>query len=200
MIEAVPVTETQICTFLVSFGRIAAFFQSAPFLGDRYVPAKTKVALAALIGVALSLIRPPVSASSLGLILPGEIMLGLLAGFAIRVAIAGAEAGGQLVGLQLELGFAASFDPHAAEEMLVTRRLTQTLTGLAFFMMNGLEASLRALCLARVDGRTLESAFYTLFNASSEVMIMGVRIAAPLFWPRSSPTLRWRSRLALRRH
>ena len=109
--------------FLALFARIAAFLQTAPLTGERQIPPKVRVGVAALVAIAVVGLHPAVSMESLFYVLPGEVLLGLVAGFTARVVIAGVETGGELLGLQMGLGFASTFDPTLGDTALPMRRL-----------------------------------------------------------------------------
>src|SRR5262249_52530519 len=115
--------------YLAAFVRAAAFLYAFPLTGDRTVPAPRRVAPPALLAPAL---RPTRRADDVVATLPAEAILGFAAGFAGRVVYGGIEAGGQLIGLSLGLGFAGFFDASAAEEELPPRRLIRTLASLIF--------------------------------------------------------------------
>lgn len=173
------ITSVEVATFLCAFARITSFFSTMPFIGDKGVPPKFRVAAAALLAMAVTPGRTPVELSSLYLKIPLELMLGVGAGFAIRLAISGAEAGGQLMGLQLQLGFAGTFDPMLREEALPTRRIAFALAGVAFLSTGGLEAALRVV-LRPLHWTPSLATLPALIDASGGVMIEGIRMVAPL--------------------
>lgn len=171
--------ETLIATFLAAFGRCAAFMFAAPILGGQLMPVKIRVGASASLAVAVASVRPEVQAANLPLVLPSEILLGLAAGFAIRLIFAGAESGGQLIGLQLGLGMASFFDPASGEQAVVTRRFALVFAGLAFMMMGGLREAVRVLTLSPADPETLGGAFFHLLDKANYVLAAALRFAAP---------------------
>jgi flagellar biosynthetic protein FliR len=166
--------------FLCTFARTAAFLQAAPLTGDKMLPGRMRATVAVLIAVALFPVRGPLPPALLPLAIWPEILLGLVAGFAGRVALAGAEAGGQLMGLQLDIGSAGMFDPSMGEESLPTRRIAHTLAALAFLEVGGLEAGVRAMALPAPRGETLLATVALMLPATGTVLADGVRIVAPL--------------------
>jgi len=173
------ITGVEIGTFLCAFARITSFFSTMPFVGDKGVPPKLRVAAAALLAMAVTPSRLPVELSELAIKLPLELLLGVGAGFAVRLAVAGAEAGGQLMGLQLQLGFAATFDPMLREEALPTRRIAFAIAGVAFLSTGGLESALRVV-LRPLRWTPSLATLPSLIDASGAVMIEGLRMVAPL--------------------
>jgi flagellar biosynthetic protein FliR len=132
-------------TFLAVFVRTTTWATLSPFIGDKGIPAKMRMAASVLFAVALHTIRPHIGWDRLFFALPGEVAVGVICGFSVRLVISGAEAAGQLIGTHLELGFASNFDPLMKEESLPTRRIAYALAGLAFLGVGGLEAAVRML-------------------------------------------------------
>lgn len=166
--------------FLAAFVRCAAWAHSAPLVGDALMPRRLRVAVAAFLAVPMLSLRPTVDLAALPSILPSELALGLIAGFSIRLALAGIEAGGQLIGLQLELGFASMFDPATHQETLPTNRMASCIAGLTFLSLGGLETTLRSLATPVVRADTLSRMMTNLMFTSGEVILVAVRVAMPI--------------------
>lgn len=165
--------------FLVAFARIGGWLLAAPITGDATYSARLRVGAAAALALALAPLRGSVPLGSLPMVLPIELVAGLAVGYVAHVLLAGAEAGGQLVGLSMELGFAGNFDPTLREEVLSTRRLGYVVAGLAYLGAGGLEASVRALVTPVGERFTMGRLLPALIDASSEVLPLAVRAAAP---------------------
>ena len=166
--------------FLAVFVRTAAWLSVGPLTGDVMVPPRYRVAVAALIALVLAPLRPPIAIEALPALLPGELLIGVAIGFSVRLVLSGVEAGGQLIGLQLELGFAGVFDPLLREESLPTRRIAYCLGALCFLATGGLESCVRALAYAPSLGSGSPAIIFSrLMDAASVVPLYGLRIAAP---------------------
>jgi len=174
------VTPAVVASFLCLFARCAGFLQAAPLTSDTVVPRRLRVAAAALIAIALVPVRPVMTLEAVPMVLPCELLLGLAAGFAGKLVLAGAEVGGQLIGFELELGFAEMFDPSLGEQALPTRRMAISLASLAFLLVGGLEESVRVLGRASVDGRSLTHAIRSLILQSGDMFVYGLRMLAPV--------------------
>ena len=173
------IDQAAIAGYLATFARAATFLHAAPLTGDRQVSTKMRAGIAAAVALAVAPVRPPLEPSALPLAIPAELLLGLLAGFAVRMVIAGAEAGGELIGLQFGLGFAHSADPARGEPAAMTRDLALCVAGLAFLAAGGLEAGVRVIAAAPSDAYTLHGGLDRIIHQSGEVLIAGLRIAAP---------------------
>lgn len=172
--------EAYVPVFLAVFARLTAFLQAAPLTSERQIPPKARAGAAALIAIAFVGLHDPVSMAALPMVLVAEIGLGLVAGFSSRLVLAGVETGGELIGMQMGLGFASTFDPALGDTALPMRRLAFALAGIAFISAGGLEAPARLAAIPAVEIWTLADAYAGLLQRSAEVMVLGVRIATPI--------------------
>ncbi|KPF66062.1 flagellar biosynthetic protein FliR [beta proteobacterium AAP99] len=130
-----------VAAFIWPFIRVLALFSVAPFLGNRAVPTRVRIALAALIAL---LLAPdvPASARTLDLVpmfglAVQQVLIGLTIGFTVRLVFAAIELAGELIGLQMGLGFASFFDPTQGGQSNAVNRMMGVLTMLLFLAMNG---------------------------------------------------------------
>lgn len=188
------VTDAQLNAWLISFlwplTRILGLIMVAPMFGHRAVPARVKVGL----GVGMTLIvapaLPPMPEVGLGswyglAILVQQFLIGVGIGFVMRIAYAAADAAGEIIGLQMGLGFAAFFDPQSAGQTLVIGRFLNLLALLVFLAVNAhlllirvLVESFQALPIAQPPLSAL--GFYTLASFGSTVFAVGLQLALPL--------------------
>jgi flagellar biosynthesis protein FliR len=131
-----------ITPLLWPFLRALALFSSLPLLGTRTVPARVRVALAALVALAAQASLPPMpalaldSAAAIMLVLQ-QLLVGISLGFAVRLVFAAIEMAGELVGLQMGLNFAGFFDPVTASQTTATSRFFGAIVGWLFIVING---------------------------------------------------------------
>lgn len=169
-----------IATFAATFGRGAAFMYAAPVISDRTVPAKFRVATAALIAMAVMSTRPTLAPEDIIFVLPAEILVGLAAGFTGRIVIAGAAAGAELIGLQLGLGFAAAYDPSLGEVAMPVRRIVMVLGGLAFVMAGGVEAAVHVMAAAPIPAGALPDLMMSVVHQTGTILPVALRFSAPV--------------------
>lgn len=172
--------EADIVRALLGVTRCAAWAHTAPVIGDRVVPARVRAAACIPLGFAISLAWAPVSYDELSTAVPSEVLLGLSLGFMARLLFLGVEFGGQLIGVQLGLGFAQSYDALSGEESLATRRIAGGLAGLAFLGMDGLETALRALSIRGLAERGGIASIDAILGAGGAVVQAGFRMAGPM--------------------
>jgi flagellar biosynthesis protein FliR len=134
-----------ITPLLWPFLRALALFTALPVLGQRGVPARVRVALAAFIALAAQASLPPLAATAqvpldspaAALLVVQQVVIGLSLGFAVRLVFAAVEFAGEVVGLQMGLNFAGFFDPISASAATATSRLFGTLVAWLFIVING---------------------------------------------------------------
>lgn len=131
-----------LAAFIWPFFRILALIGSAPILGNPSVPQRVKIGLAAAITFVVAPVlgtMPQVEAGSAAglLILAQQVSIGLAMGLAMRVIFTGVETAGQLIGLQMGLGFATFFDPQNGAQTPVMGQFLGMIATLAFLGLNG---------------------------------------------------------------
>lgn len=124
------ISEAELLAFLTSFLwpllRVAAMIQTAPFFGHPAIPARVKIALAVLIALVIApLVEvPPIDPfSGAGVLLIfQQFVVGAVIGYGLRIVFAAFELAGDLIGLQMGLGFASFLDParNAPSPLLAT--------------------------------------------------------------------------------
>lgn len=118
--------------------RILAFVMVAPPFSDSQIPMRVKVGLSVVITlvIAPALNAPPAIelSSPTGIwITMTQVVIGVALGFCVRVVFAAISAAGELVSIQMGLGFATLFDSAQTESNMVIGRFL-TLTALTTFI------------------------------------------------------------------
>lgn len=136
--------------FIFPFVRILALVASSPILGNNKVPARVKIGLSILLTILIAptlAVQPDVDpASAAGLfVLLQQVLAGLAMGFTMRLIFTAVEMAGDIVGLQMGLGFAVFYDPQNASYTPVLAQLLGLIAALAFLSMDGHLAMLAAL-------------------------------------------------------
>ncbi len=107
-----------IVAFSLVLTRMAAFVAVSPFPGP-WVPARVRIALALFLAL---VVAPHVGPSRIepgpALVLPlfGEVLVGVVIGFVLRLALVAADMLGSALAQALSLTFAASYDPQSASQ------------------------------------------------------------------------------------
>ena len=128
--------------FLWPFVRILALVATAPAFGNMAVPVRVKIGLAAFITL---IVAPTLGAlpqatvfSGAGVwIIVNQFLIGAALGLTMQIMFTAIEATGDIVGLQMGLGFATFFDPHASGATPAMARYMSAIATLAFLAFDG---------------------------------------------------------------
>ena len=145
--DLLTVTSTQwdtwIAQFFLPLARILSVLATAPVLGQSPAPVQVRIGLGLALTMVIAPVLPPthpsVSLVSLEgvMLLLEQIGIGLILGFCLNVVFAAVTMAGDMMGLQMGLGFASFYDPaHATFRPLVGQFLTVLFT-LIFLSMEG---------------------------------------------------------------
>ena len=124
----ISLTTAEINAWVVAFffplARVLALLAAAPPFNNPALPARVRLALglAITIGIAPVLPRMPAldPASGAGmLLLAQELIIGTAMGFAMRLVFSAVDMAGNIVSLEMGLGFASAYDPQTAGQTAV---------------------------------------------------------------------------------
>lgn len=176
--------------FLFPLARILALFASAPIFGNPALPARIRLAAGLVVALALAPVLPPMptvpAGSWLGfVILAQQFLIGLLLGFALRIAFAAVDVAGELIGMQMSLSFAVFYDPQNAGQTPVIAEFLGLLTMLVFLALNGHLLTLKVLAesfrLLPVSATPFSAgSFSALLAWSATLFSAGLLLALPL--------------------
>lgn len=187
-------TDAQLNAWLVAFAwplvRILGLIMVAPVFGHRSVPTRVKIGLGVFVTLIVGPTLPPMPEVGLGswqglLILVQQLLIGIAVGFTMRVVFAAVEAAGEIVGLQMGLGFASFYDPQSAGQTLVLARFFNLLAMLAFLATNThlllLGVLTESFQTLPVSTQPLAAAgFHNVAAFGSSVFVLGLQIALPV--------------------
>ncbi len=137
------ITAEQAEIFILTLLRVSAMIITIPILGDVTVPARVKVGLALLITF---LVFPFVQTAawrlssdifSLVFRMAGEIMIGVMIGYAGRLIFDGIQLAGQLIGFQMGFSIVNVIDPINNEQVSIISQFQYLIALLIFLVMNG---------------------------------------------------------------
>ena len=102
--------------FMFPLARILGLLASAPVFNNAALPTQVRLVTGLAIALALAPALPPLPPIPAGswtalVILAEQVLIGTLLGFTLRIAFAAVDIAGELIGLQMGLGFATFFDP-----------------------------------------------------------------------------------------
>jgi flagellar biosynthetic protein FliR len=144
--------EAWVALYLWPFMRIGACLMVAPIFGTRFVPARSRLILAAAITLLVAPLLPatnvaPLSAAGFG-ILAQQMLIGVAMGFVVQVVFDALAMAGQLLANSMGLSFAFNVDPLRGASTPVLGQFYSIVVTLTFLALNGHLALLEVL----VDG------------------------------------------------
>lgn len=190
----ITLTEAQLVAWLSPivwpFLRILAVFTAAPIFSTKAFPVRARIALAFLIafaaqpslqGQAMISITGP---EALGAVIQ-QVGIGLAIGFTVRVVFAAVELAGEVVGIQMGLGFASFFNPALNTQSNAVARFFGYMAAFLFIVMNGhlmvLMAIIKSFQAFPVDQNFLEALkTMKLHELGADLFASGLWIALPM--------------------
>lgn len=190
----ISVTSAQLSAWLAAFiwpfVRILALVSSAPILGNPGIPLRAKIGLALLITFVLApaigtmpMVEP---GSAIGLlIMAQQIVIGVAMGLAMRIVFTAVEMAGQLIGMQMGLGFATFFDPQNAAQTPVVGSFLGLISTLFFLALNGhllmIEVLAQSFHVLPVMAQPLSvTGWRALVGWGGEVFLAGLLLSMPI--------------------
>ena len=160
-----------------------------PILGTRNVPVRVKGGLSLLIAFlvlpSVTLAVPPVEILPLALAMTGEILIGVLIGFAGSMIFSGIQLAGQLVGFQMGFSVANVYDPISSAQVSIMAQFLNLVAILIFFGVNGHHVFIYGIAesyriVAPLDFHFSGELTRQLVVLSKDIFIIGVKTGAPV--------------------
>lgn len=128
--------------FMLPFFRLAAFFMVVPIFGNQLVAIRIRILLTLMTTMALFPVLPPVPAFdpiSLNavLLILSQIIIGAAFGFVVQLFFHIFVLAGQMIAMQMGLGFASMIDPTNGVSVAVLSQFYVLLVTLLFLAFNG---------------------------------------------------------------
>jgi flagellar biosynthetic protein FliR len=179
-----------IAAFVFPLARILGLVAAAPVFNNAALPVRVRLALGLAVALALTPALPPLpdiapdSWSGL-MVLLREGLIGIALGFTMRLAFAAIDLAGELMGLQMGLGFAVFYDPQNATQLPVVAQLIGMLALLIFLALNGHLAMLALLAesftILPVSAAPFPAAGWEiLLRWGATIFSVGMLLALPL--------------------
>ena len=181
----------QLQMFFLVFLRIGAILMTIPVFDSRSIPHFFKLALAlatSLILFPLLKLHPlPVSSSvfALGVGAAGEILLGLVIGFSVKLIFAGIQLAGQMAGYQMGMAIANVMDPSDSQQIPLLAQFNYLAALLIFLTINAHHWFIRALSQSyqlvpplkvQFGGSLMEF----LMQMAGKMFVIAIQVGAPI--------------------
>lgn len=186
-----PFTLDQIETYFMVLIRTGAIIFSVPLFGSRDFPTIAKVGLAATVAwVVFPLVEVPEELRSTRLVqlLPvifGEVLIGIVIGFAARIFFEGVQLGGQLVGFQMGFGIVNVIDPITGANFSIIAQVQNLLATLIFISLDMHHWFFKAIALSfekipLLHGSPGAPLWEWLIGLSGNMFVIAVKVMAPV--------------------
>jgi flagellar biosynthetic protein FliR len=189
--EFINLQYIEIQIFFLILLRVSAILFSLPMIDSTSVPTIFKIGMAFTISIVIfPIIKNTVAVDNLSLYYfvigaIGEIVLGLIIGFSIRLIFAGIQLGGQTAGNQMGFGLARVIDPVSGSESNAMSQFYNITAILLFFAINAHHIFLRGI----IDSFTIIQVQKFIFGNATithiskifgGMFVIAVKIGGPL--------------------
>jgi len=174
--------------FLLPLFRIAALLMSMPLIGTQLVPVRVRLYLALAIALVLVPTLPPMpvveslSLASL-LLIAEQLLIGVMFGFVLQLFFHVFIVSGQLLAMQMGLGFASMVDPANGISVPVLGQFVNVLVILLFLSVNGhlgvLEILAESFVTMPVGGGLSTNHFWEVAGKLGWVLGAGLLLVLP---------------------
>lgn len=176
-------------SYLWPFFRIGAMMMVAPIFGGKTVPTKIRLFFALTISIVVAPLLPdvpnvdPLSLDALFIILQ-QLIIGVMMGFALQLAFSAFVIGGQIIAMQMGLGFSSMVDPMLGVTVPVLAQFLTIMATLIFMALNGhliiIEVVVGSFYTIPISADALiPDSFHQLVAWGSYMFAAGVLIALP---------------------
>lgn len=134
--------EQMVSSFLWPLFRVSSFFMAMPIIGTQMLPMRLRLGLALAVTVLIVPVLPPMPEfDGLSLqnwiVVAQQVLIGSLLGFSANILLQSFVAGGQIMAMQMGLGFASMTDPANGVNTVILSQIYLMLVMMLFLGMNG---------------------------------------------------------------
>jgi flagellar biosynthetic protein FliR len=178
--------------FILVLLRVSAIIVTIPVISETAIPVQIKAALSLLISLIIfPLVLPkiPQPANYQVLILmyrmAGEVMIGVIIGYAAKFVFAGIQIAGEMIGFQMGLSIANVIDPLTSKQVSTIADLQYLIAMLVFLAVDAHHFFFSAIIQSysilnpltfHFSGQLMQA----IFDFSSEMFVVAVKLGAPL--------------------
>ncbi len=187
--EIPQITAEQIETFVLVFLRVSAIIITIPILGNASVPMRLKGGLSVVVAFLLvpfvQYDAVPIQIPMLVVKMCGEVLIGIIIGFAGRILFAGVQLAGQLIGFQMGFAIVNVVDPVSSSQVSIIGQFQYLLALLIFLAVNAHHIFLYAITESyqvipplsfHYSGPLMES----IIELSKNIFVVAIKTGAPV--------------------
>lgn len=177
--------------FILVLFRVTGLMLLAPFFGSGSIPVKVKILFSLLIAAVIFPYVPqtgislPGHVGGLVCVAAGELVIGLMIGFAATLILTAVQLGGHWVGQQIGLTLANVIDPVSNIQLSIIEQFKFILAILIFMILNWHHYLLRQLVrtfeIVPVTGfgANRATAEFLVYEMTSEMFMFSMQVAGP---------------------
>lgn len=178
-----------VSSFMWPFMRISAMFMAMPVIGSQNVPVRVRMAITLSVTVIIASQLSDVPEFNplnfqTWMMIASEILIGVAMGFALQLAFQSVIIAGQIIALQMGLGFASMVDPSSGMQMPVIAQIYLLAVILIFLSFNGhlliIEMVSNSFVSLPIGGEFLRvDSLWNLITWGADMFAAAVLIAMP---------------------
>jgi flagellar biosynthetic protein FliR len=189
----IPVITPELASaFIMVLIRVSAMIMMVPALGEATIPASVKWGLSLLITLVLfpavkSSIPPLLVLGGVEMVLAiaGEMLIGILIGFAARLVFAGIQLAGELMGFQMGFSVASVIDPTSNMQVSIITEFQYLVSLLLFMTINAHHLFISAIAdsyqaVPPLGVHFSEALLKALIQLSRDIFVIAIKISAPV--------------------
>ena len=181
----------QVFIFMVIMARSIGLFLTAPFFSNRIISRTAKIGLIIWITITLWFVVPVPKTFMVGAFLPlilvlmQELFIGIMLGTVAELLFAGIKAAGEIIGMQMALSVASTFDPAEGGQESIITTLYQNILMILFLIVDGHHLLLVALrksydVLPMFNTWNFAMAGRSMAELAGGIFAIGISLAAPI--------------------
>jgi flagellar biosynthetic protein FliR len=168
--------------------RVGSALLFAPIWGHPGIPQQMRILLVFMICMGIASVTPfnPQAYQNPGLVIPGEIFIGMMLSMGIRIAFAGLHMGGQFISYHLGYSSVQLIDPQTQNRSNIMSAFL-TLFGYMLILTTDQHHNMLLAISKSYDtfpiGTVIQSSqwFEALMQAAGQIFVIGWKIAFPVF-------------------
>lgn len=193
LFAGIPLTDTEISQFIGGiawvFARVTGFFLVVNIFAARTVPFQIRVGLAVFTTILIKPFLPEAPSSDVlsvatMLIVGEQLLIGISLGFMVNIFFSVFIFFGQMVGMQIGLGFASMADPANGVQVTVLSQYSLILTNLVFLASSGhlivLDIMISGFKVMPLGQGLEKDMFMTIVKQGSWIFASGALMALPI--------------------
>ncbi|MEH0019893.1 MAG: flagellar biosynthetic protein FliR [Desulfobacter sp.] len=177
--------------FMLVLARISIFLYLFPIFSSPVFPAQLKMGFALVLSLLFDSVVPvdvnrfPEDVISFGLMIAGEILVGLTLGICLRMFFAGVQLAGQVIGFQIGFAMINVMDPQTGSNVSIMDQLGYWVCLIIFLVLNGHHIVIMSLIdsfdIVPIGGFVMHPALAAkIIEIGGGIFVAAIKISAPV--------------------